>query len=400
MSIKDLLSGRGAELLESLPPYSETSIFGLTEQLRKAGHEPHLISEALTQSRLRAKAQAKFGDFSSGLYFTPAGLEQATRLNVAAFHAQRFREEAQSQHVLDFGCGIGADSIAFAGLNLNVTAVEMDDDAAAAASANLRYFPGARVIHADGNSLDLASLGTDALWVDPARRQGGKRIKDPEQWYPALSSAIAMAAEFASAGIKIAPGIDYTVLPRKSHVQWISVDGDLVEAVVWLGDAAPQAGRSALILKDGRSHVFDSGSSDPRLPAIELEPKELGDYIFEPDPAIIRSGSIMALADQHKISPVSSRIAYLTGDDEILSPFVSTFKVECVCDLNPKVLRKTLAEKGIGRVEIKKRGTDILPEELRKKLKLDPKQPHAATIIATPLLGKHRAVISTRISER
>nr|WP_239539101.1 methyltransferase [Arcanobacterium pluranimalium] len=348
---------------------------------------------------MRAKAQAKFGDFAQGLLFTPDGLEQATRLNIAAFHAQRFRH-AQARHVLDFGCGIGADSVAFAGLNLDVTAVEMDDDAAAAASANLRYFPGARVIHADGNSLDLDALNADALWVDPARRKNGKRIKDPEQWYPALSEAITMAGQFDSAGIKVAPGLDYSLLPRASHVQWSSADGDLIEAVIWLGKTAPRPGRSALIVKDGNSHVFDSGSADPRLPAIELEPRQLGNYIYEPDPAIIRSGSMMALAHQYSIAPVSARIAYLTGEDEILCPYMSTFKVNAVSELNPKVLRKALASLGVGRVEIKKRGTDVVPEELRKKLKLDPKLPNSATIIATPLLGKHRAVISTRIVGR
>ena len=45
----------------------------LGEKLRAAGHPPVLVSAALTQSRLRTAARAKFGPFAAGMLFTPAG---------------------------------------------------------------------------------------------------------------------------------------------------------------------------------------------------------------------------------------------------------------------------------------------------------------------------------------
>ena len=94
--IAPLLNPEGWELLASLGPYREDEAFRLNASLRKAGHSPELVSAALTQSRLRTKAEAKFGEFARQMIFTQAGLEQATRLTVAARHAQRFAEAGVS----------------------------------------------------------------------------------------------------------------------------------------------------------------------------------------------------------------------------------------------------------------------------------------------------------------
>src|SRR5687767_7907039 len=124
--IAPLLTPEGWELLASLGPYQEDKSFELNSALRKAGHSPALVSAVLTQSRLRTKAEGKFGEFARSMLFTQAGLEQATRLNVAARHAQRFAE-AGVRHVADLGCGLGADSMALASLDIGVTAVELDE---------------------------------------------------------------------------------------------------------------------------------------------------------------------------------------------------------------------------------------------------------------------------------
>ncbi|ERK70965.1 hypothetical protein N136_02679, partial [Leifsonia aquatica ATCC 14665] len=102
----ELLSSEGLRLLDSLPPYrTEKDVLRLVTDLRKQGHSPGLVAAVLTQSKLRRKAVAKFGDFASRMLFTEAGLEQATRLSVAARHAGRFRT-AGIRRVADLGCGI------------------------------------------------------------------------------------------------------------------------------------------------------------------------------------------------------------------------------------------------------------------------------------------------------
>lgn len=398
MSFTDLLTEEGLELLDSLPPYDSENVMTLSQRLRREGYDAGLVAEALTQSRLRDRAAGKFGPFAQRMVFTKDGLEQATRLSVGAFHAERFRA-AGASHVVDFGCGIGADSMAFAALGLRSTAIDMDPDTAAAARLNLRPFPEAQVLNENGFDVDLAQLGADAIWIDPARRADGRRLKDPEDWSPPLSVANELASQFPAAGIKVAPGVDYSALPQDSLVEWISVDGDLVEAVIWLGSAAARPGRHALVINsDGSSHRWDSGIRDPRTPAVQVIPDALGLLVYEPDPAIIRSGSIASICERYNIAPIADGIAYLTGNELLDSPFIQGFTVVSVMPLEPKPIRKALEKLGVGRVEIKKRGTNVDPEVLRKKLKLDPKLPGEMTLIATPTItGKHRVILCERV---
>lgn len=393
--IQLLCTPDGRRLLESLPPYSADETFSLTARLRAEGFDPELVAAALTQARLRARAAAKFGDFAQAMLFTHDGVEQATRLNVAAHHGARFRN-AGVAHVVDVGCGIGADSMGFSGLGLRVSSIEQDEDTAVAASHNLAPFPEARVIHEDARNLTLSDLGADALWLDPARRSGGKRIVDPEEWSPPFSLALELAEEFSAAGIKVAPGIDYSHLPDDSHVQWTSVDGELVEAVVWRGKAAPVPGRSALVIAGGVAKVFVTTTQPPCTPSEQVEPRDLGAYLYEPNAAVIRSGGIARLCAEHDLAPVSRNIAYLTGDEPIDSALLASFAIDAVLPLDLKKVRAYLASQGVGIVEIKKRGTDLDPALWRKKLKLNPKHKKSAVLIATPVNGKHQMLVAHR----
>src|ERR1700679_2432649 len=110
----ELLSPEGLRLLDSLPRFeSNADVVKTVSELRAAGHSPKLVATVLTQSRLRAKAAAKFGDFATRMLFTESGLEQATRLRVAALHAGRFAA-AGARRIGDLGCGIGGDAMAMA----------------------------------------------------------------------------------------------------------------------------------------------------------------------------------------------------------------------------------------------------------------------------------------------
>ena len=246
-----LLTPEGWKLLSSLPPYDPSEALSLGRSLREEGHSPALVAAALTQQRLRERAAAKFGPFAQQMLFTADGLEQATRLTVSAHHAARYAAAGVTK-VADLGCGIGGDAVALAGLDLPVLAVDRDEAAAALATINLMPFPHASVECADALEIDLVERGVDAVFADPARRAEGRRITDPEQWSPALSQVLALRETVPALGVKVAPGIDHAALPADAHTQWVSVDGDVVEAAIWCGPLAPEGpGRSALILRSG-----------------------------------------------------------------------------------------------------------------------------------------------------
>src|SRR6185312_14847724 len=229
-AISPLLTPAGWELLSSLGPYREADSLKLNESLRKAGHSPELVAAALTQARLRARAEAKFGEFAHQMLFTQAGLEQATRLSIAALHAQRFTT-AGITSVADLGCGLGADSMAMASLDINVTAVEMDEVTAACTTINLMPFPHATVVCGKAEDTDLEGIG--GVWLDPARRttstSGTTRLFDPEAFSPPLSFVEQLADRGLAVGVKMGPGIPHDALPENCEVQWVSVNGDVIE---------------------------------------------------------------------------------------------------------------------------------------------------------------------------
>ena len=54
----------------------DLAALGLQTRLREAGYAPELVSAALLQSQLRARAQDKFGTFADAMLFTVDGLER------------------------------------------------------------------------------------------------------------------------------------------------------------------------------------------------------------------------------------------------------------------------------------------------------------------------------------
>jgi hypothetical protein len=366
--IAPLLTSEGWELLASLGPYREDKAFELNASLRKAGHSPELVSAVLTQSRLRTKAELKFGEFARQMLFTSAGLEQATRLNVAARHAERFAHAGIS-HVADLGCGLAADSLALASMDITVTAVEMDETTAACATVNLIPFPNATVVHSDATTVPLE--GVDGVWLDPARRvtstSGTKRIWDPEAFSPPLSFVESLAATGRAVGVKMGPGMPHDSVPAGCEAQWVSVGGDVTEVALWFNAVSrPGVRRAALLLGPQGAAEITSGEDFDAGPAALVGPVE--GYLYEPDGAVIRAGLVADVALQLGGHLVDEHIAYFCAPDLVDTPFARAYKVLEVMPYNVKALKAWVKDNGIGVLDIKKRGMAITPEELRKEL--------------------------------
>ncbi|CAN5339607.1 50S ribosomal protein L11 methyltransferase [soil metagenome] len=385
--LRTLLSTDGLRLLDSLPPFDQKAdIVKAVADLRRLGHDPALVAAVLTQQRLRARAALKFGAFAAEMLFTEDGLEQATRLRVAAIHAGRFQRAGLSR-IADLGSGIGADALAMAGIDLEVTAVERDEVTAAIAAYNLAAFPHATVVHADATTLDLT--GFDGVYLDPARRSGGHRLSDPADWSPSLDFAFGQPLP---SGIKLGPGIDRDLIPAAAEAQWVSVEGDVVEVGVWTRSLAREGiRRSALVFSS-------TGVAEMSAPADSEDEAtgELGEFVFEPDGAVIRARLIGDLARRLGARMLHRQIAYLTADAPAASPFASCFRVVETLALDERTLKKELAARGIGTVEIKKRGVDIDPAQLRKRLA--PKGPNSATLILTRLGERRVALLAERVT--
>lgn len=366
--------------------------------LRADGASPEEAAAILTQAGLRRRAAAKFGSAAGGLLFTQAGLEQATRAPVAALHARRFAE-AGCRTVADLGCGLGAESLALLAAGLSVTAVELDPFTARLAEHNLASAAAAfgadppAVTVGDAELLPLAP-DADGVFLDPARRTAGhrdtRRLASPDDYSPSLGFAFGLGERLPT-GVKLGPGLDRGLVPDAAEAQWVSVDGQLVETGLWFGAAArPDVRRAALVLRGDGAHELTAEAD-----AADVGSRALGDYLYEPDGAVIRARLIGLLADRLGAGMVSDAIAYLTGDRLVETPFASAFRIVAEVPFREKQLRKELAGRGIGELEIKKRGADVDPAALRARLRL--RGPNRATLVLTRVAGRHAALLAERV---
>ncbi len=356
------------------------------------------VAALLSQVDLRSKARLKFGDAAPTMLFTQAGLEQASRAEVSRLHAERYLR-AGCGSVADLGCGIGSESMAFATAGLDVLAIEIDPFTSRIASHNLGPLAlgeasvRARVVTDDAQHIALDTR--EAVFLDPARRTSGhrntRRLASPDDYSPSLNFAFGLADQIPT-GVKLGPGLDRELLPAQAEAQWVSIDGQLVETGVWFGPLArPGVTRSALVLRGASVHELHSAADAP-----DVEVRPLGEYLHEPDGSVIRARLIGLLADQIGAGMISESIAYLTSDTAVTTPFAQTFRVLEQLPSSEKQLKRALSARGIGQLEIKKRGADVDPAELRKRLRL--RGPNAATLILTRVAGKHTALLVERVS--
>lgn len=393
--LRALLTPAGLELLDELGPIDTTAEVARTvSRLRAAGHSPDLVSAVVGQAHLRSKARAKFGPFAARMLFTRAGLEQATRLAVAARHAQRVRSAGFSS-VSDLGCGIGGDALAFAGAGLDVRAVDADEVTAVIAAYNLAPFGESATVRQGTAEEALGGdvAGSGAVWMDPARRTSGHsetRRVSADDYSPSLDWAFDVASRIPT-GIKLGPAHDRDTLPADSEAQWVSADGSVVELVLWSGALAREGvRRAALVIRGERSHELTSGADAENAPV-----RELGAFLHEPDGAVIRARLIGDVARSLDAGMLDEHIAYLTSDAAVTSPFVQSFRVRETLPANPKAISAALKANGIGRLEIKKRGVDVDPAAFRKKLTLRGDQ--EATLILARIGDQRRAILADRV---
>ncbi|MDQ1026763.1 SAM-dependent methyltransferase [Streptomyces umbrinus] len=376
-SFASLLTDQGRALLDEVRDTEPAQELAVATRLRRE-YPVGLVSAALGQARLRQRAVVKFGAADAGrMYFTPNGVEQSTRASVAAYRARRF-QELGVRSVADLCCGIGGDAIALARAGIRVLAVDRDPLTAAVARANADALGLGELIEVrEADVTEVATAAYDAVFVDPARRGGRGRVFDPEAYSPPLSWAVRTALEAPLAALKIAPGIPHETVPAEAGAEWISDSGDVKEAVLWFGTG--EAGSVRATLLPGPRTLVGRGLPDPRV-------RPLGRYLYEPDGAVIRAHLVAEVAEELDGGGlVDETIAYVTADSLDPTPYATVYEITDQLPFSVKKLKALLRERGVGVLTVKKRGSAVEPEELRRKVK--PQGPNSATVFLTRVKG-------------
>lgn len=348
------------------------------DRARKA-LDPSLVTVALSQYDLRLRGREKFGEAAEHMLFTPGGLEQASRSEVADHRAARFAS-AGVEEVLDLCCGIGADVLAFVRAGLAVRAIDLDPTTALVAAVNA---PSGSIETGRAEDADWRSAGS--VFLDPARRTQRGRTFDPDNFSPPYSFVREVLTTVRFAAAKLSPGLPHELIPDGVEAEWVSWHGGVKEAVLWSTGFASCTRRGTL-LPEGVDLTDEHESSDTV--------SEIGRYLYEPDGAVIRAGLVQQVA---ALLPSGARIdehlAYLTADRFVPTPFADAFEVLDVMPYSVKTLRAELRRRSVGTVEIKKRGVDVDPAALRRELK--PSGPNALTVLLARI-GKDRKAILAR----
>ncbi|SCF15137.1 Methyltransferase domain-containing protein [Micromonospora mirobrigensis] len=333
--------------------------------LRSSGVPAGLAATALTQAELRRRAVGKFGSTAAGMFLTRAGLEQATRGPVAARRARRLRD-AGVRTLADLGCGLGADALAAARAGIRVYGVEADPVTAALAAANAEAAGLADLFTVEcGDATAFDVSGVDGVFCDPARRRAGtgRRIFDPNAYSPPWDFVTGLAERVPYTVVKVAPGLDHALIPAGAEAEWVGVDGDLVEAALWCGRLAEVPRRATLLRGDDVRQLTGTGDREAPVGPVRR-------FLYDPDPAVVRAHLVAELATELDATLADPDIAYLYADEARPTPFARCLEITDVLPFSLKRLRALLRERGVGRVEILKRGSALEPEKLRRDLRL------------------------------
>jgi hypothetical protein len=364
----------------------------LASRLRR-DYPPGLVAAATAQHELRLAARPKFSR-AMDMLFTRAGLEQASSEAAARHRARRYAgANVGSGRLADLGCGIGGDLIALAP-GRDVLAVDQDPVHLRMAQHNAGVYDaaaGVRAVQSDVRDVDLA--GVAAVFTDPARREsgggaggsgaGGRRFRAGLS-EPPLKWCLALADRVPAVGIKAAPGLPADLVPDGWETEFVADGRDLKEAVLW-SPALATARSRATILPEGHTLLPEPGP-DVRVAAP-------GAYLLDPNPAVTRAGLVEDLARQLGAWKIDPRIAFLSADTDLRTPFARTLRVIDSAPWNEKDFARRLRALGIGSADLRRRGLAGDVDQIRRRLKLT--GPHRATVVLTRVNDQPWGLICT-----
>ncbi|MFT7616630.1 MAG: hypothetical protein ACI97A_000254 [Planctomycetota bacterium] len=304
--------------------------------------------------RARASLAGRHNLASSFFLDTSAAAQASSQL-VANWRARRFRN---ANRVVDLCCGAGVDTLALAAV-APVLAVD----------ENLLRLSFAQV-NAVGEHHDVAfvrgripdCLGqVDYAFCDPDRRRDGKRIFDPHEASPSLDELLTLQVS-EGMGVKLSPMAPLEGLDDYGELEFVSAARELKEIVLWTGS-----------LSKGGRRVSQPATGSEIEGEVGVKPElaeSLGEFLFDPDPGLTRSGLLGDLARKLGLRALAPDIAYLTGDEDPKTPFLTARRIIATSKTSHKALQGLIRTHEIGRLDVSRRGYPQSPEEVRKRLRL------------------------------
>jgi hypothetical protein len=403
-----LLSPRGTEALAAARDLLAVDpLAAVTAMRRQFSRDESFL--ALHQAWLRERARAKFSR-AEEMFFDREALEQATGEQIARWRARRY---AGHGWVADLCCGLGGDALALAE-KTRVIAVDHHASRLALLHWNARVYEVEERVFPLRGTVPSAAPRLEAAFADPSRRvygPGGKvrRTRSLTAMSPPFAEVLALTERIPQMGIKLSPALDDAELEaalagRPHELEFISDGGECREAVLWLGGLVTAA-RRATVLPAGETRAVPNLSDtvtrgaaaplDIRADAV----RGPGEYLFEPDPAVIRAHLIEQVASEMDAWALDPQIAYLSANRLVRTPLATVYRIREAMPFHLRRVAEALAARGYGDVVVKKRGFPAEPDAIRRQLRphLRRGQGGEAVLFLTRVGEKHLAIIAEKV---
>lgn len=351
-----LTSPEGLEAVACAPAESSASV---VSGLRKR-FDADRVRGIFEASKARRKASTKLdAAWASQLVADQGGVEMASSARSARYKSARFEQIlGQGVRVSDLCCGIGADSWGLSQAGIDVVGVDRDPSRIVMYAHNL---PGC--VGVCGDAFEDCPAEVDAFHLDPARREGTKRVLSIEDFLPGPAVWDDVIERVGSGAIKLNPGVDAYALPE-GEVEILSEPGGLTQAVLWVGALAGDASRRATMLGD--SGLLATLCGEPERPE---DSNEVGAYLGTLDACVERADLVGVLLETLGVRLVHPGTGLVTCEGSVTHPMVRWYRVLEVLAWNEKRVRAALRAYGHGIVEVRTRGGVVNPDEVQHKLR-------------------------------
>jgi hypothetical protein len=330
----------------------------------------------LEQRKLRAKALRKCPD-SAEMIFTTLGLEQLTHWELARYKSSRLPTDINT--VVDLGCGLGGDSL-YLPERIRVVGIDRSQATLMAYGHNVKRRRQAWTIRAD---VVACPVNADVALLDPSRRAPGKSDRwMGEDLSPSWEVMEKLIGRYGNMAIKLGPGITLPTFLEEYEIEYLGLRDECLEALVWTGELGRPGWIKAVELPEGAT--IEAQRSDLADTFGQLGPPST--YLFEPVKSVVRSHLFGVLAARHGLWQIDPRIAYLAGTELVQSSLLKAYRVLQELPYDLKVVREFLRKEEVGRLEVKKRGVNLIPEEFRAGIRLS--GPNEGTLIFTKVMDR------------
>lgn len=323
----------------------------------KIKFDDYPVAELLTLERLRKNAVKRIIDGDKYL-FTTKGVEQSSSSKVAHYHSKIF---CDTSIVADLCCGNGIDLLNIAKNKKLVYAVDLSNTALYCSRYNclMNNLENIEFLNIKAEDFDK---NVEGVFIDPDRRPDERRVIQGADISPTFTEIIGIIQKYQNVVVKLSPVFDYQQesLPQQFTWEFVSEDRVLKEILLCTGIFASDINKKVVLLPNT---VFWENKQKVDVSLIK-------EYIYDPDPAIIRSGLVQDLAYELQATLINKHLSILTSNEKIITPFVKGYQVIEYFHYNKKSLQKYIKDKQIGKLSIKVRGFPERPNQILQKLKL------------------------------